>query len=82
MLCSWDGKRVHIIRVQRSVGSKDKEWKQTDGWTLPIAVPSLLTRSPVEVPRWGWGTGPQIVAMPSKFSRTLDTLWSIDSKEN
>ena len=27
------------------------------------------------------GTGPQIVAKPSKFSRTLDTLWSIDSQK-
>ena len=27
MLCSWDGKRVRIIRVQRSVGPKDKERK-------------------------------------------------------
>ena len=26
--------------------------------------------------------GPQIVARPTKFSRTLDTLWSVDSQKN
>ena len=30
---------------QRSVGSKDTEWKQTDGRTEPIALRSVLTRS-------------------------------------
>jgi len=40
----------------------------------------------VAVSRWGRGTGaqdPQIVAEPlPKFSRTLDTLWSIDSQKS
>ena len=29
----------------------------------------------------GLGTGPQIVARPPNFSRTLDTLWSTDSQK-
>jgi len=51
---------------------------------------------PVELPPWGQGggahpppnrgqppnlAGPQIVATPPKFSRSLDTLWSIDSQK-
>jgi len=28
------------------------------------------------------GYAPQIVARPSKFSRTFDTLWPIDSQKN
>ena len=38
----------------------------------------------VPVPRWGrGGTGPSKswLAQPPKFSRTLDTLWSIDSQK-
>jgi len=44
---------IHLQKIdfQRSVGSKDREEtdRQTDGRTLPIALPSQLTRSIISV---------------------------------
>jgi len=64
-----------------------------DGQVNVTRVCRLLSHSPGAAPDRGRslvsgstlgpaGVHPQIVAGPAKFSRTLDTLWSVDSQKN
>jgi len=53
---------------------------------IPPATSEILFLTmptwPVALPCWGWGVrAPHIVAGPPKFSHTLDTLWSSDSRK-
>ena len=62
------------------------DWRHADAHHVAVPCwgrggghrPLQIVASP---PKKNKLTGPQVVAMPPKFSRTLDTLWSIDSQK-